>query len=142
MQSAKWFIIGFEDQTVQNCIDKGKKMLGQNRWLKFLVLFFVFFIWHGSALFGYTPWEDNGTYVPELGKVKVRTGFSIKSIDVIPITQMNCIFREMEENPTAQTSQIYRQPHCASLRNQRIFNSENWNMPSEAKQRRDNKAYL
>lgn len=83
--------------------------------------------------YAYTPWEDNSLYSSELGKAKVRVRFQIQEVDVYPITQMNCIFSQMEDDPDARTSSNYRQPHCASLRNQRVQAASRQDMPSGTK---------
>ena len=104
--------------------------------IKLLQLFAVLstLILLGSMdLYGYTPWEDNSSYGSELGKAKIRIRFQIREVDVYPITQNNCIFRQMEDRPNARTSPNYRQPHCASLRNQRVEASERHDMPAGTK---------
>ena len=85
------------------------------------------------SAFAYTPWEDNGSYSEDLEQVKIRVGREVRTIDVYPITQKNCIFEQMEETPDVRTSADYRQPHCASLRNQRVSASDNHEMPSATK---------
>lgn len=81
----------------------------------------------------YSAWTDNSTYEAELGKAKIRVYFNVRTIDVYPITQNNCIFYQLEENPEPRTSSNYRQPHCASLRNQRVEASGNQEMPKGTK---------
>ena len=81
----------------------------------------------------YTPWQDNSEYQEKLGEAKIRVGQEIKTIKVFPITQENCIFVQMEDNPKLHTSSQYRQPHCASLRNQRIADSNQREMPVSTK---------
>lgn len=88
----------------------------------------AFFIFTVPAM-AYTPWVDNTTYDETLGEARVLYRQRLQTIPVYPITQKNCIFEEMEDKPDTRTSTDYRQPHCASLRNQRVSASENSDMP-------------
>ncbi len=81
-------------------------------------------------LLAYSPWEDNANYNPELKKAKILRFSGIEEVDVYPITQKNCIYEQLEEQADVRTSESYRQPHCASLRNQRIKASDNNEMPA------------
>ncbi len=83
--------------------------------------------------FAYTAWESNSTYTPTPDKAKIRIRFKVRSIPVIRITQMNCIYRETEDRPAVWTKDKYKQPHCASLRNQREKASDNQKMPAGTK---------
>ncbi len=86
-----------------------------------------------SSLYGDTTWESYSVYEPVLTKAKILRLTGIETVDVVPITQKNCIYEQLEEEPANRTSDTYRQPHCASLRNQRIKASSNNDMPSGVK---------
>jgi hypothetical protein len=86
-----------------------------------------------QSLWAYSPWTDNSQYEPALKKAKILRFSGIEEVDVYPIIQKNCIYEQLEDEPGNRTSDVYRQPHCASLRNQRIKASENNEMPSGTK---------
>ena len=100
---------------------------------KFLIVGLAVIILLPAVAFGYTPWQDNINYNEELDEAKIRVRLKVRTIKVYPITQKNCIFEEMEENPETRTSTDYRQPHCASLRNQRVAASDGNDMPEKTK---------
>jgi len=104
-----------------------------NLTIKTVVLILILTMGSAVTAFGYKPWVDNLVYDEELGQAKIRVWGQVRTINVYQITQKNCIFEQMEENPDVRTSTTYRQPHCASLRNQRVASSENHDMPSETK---------
>ncbi len=100
---------------------------------KLLIIGLGIVIFSTANAFGYTPWQDNLSYNEELGEARIRVRREIRTIKVYPVTQKNCIFEQMEENPDSRTSTDYRQPHCASLRNQRVSASDNNDMPEHTK---------
>lgn len=90
-------------------------------------------LFSSQNLIAYTPWDDNSAYEPTLKKAKILRFSGIETIDVYPITQKNCVYEQLEEEPESRTSSNYKQPHCTSLRNQRIKASENNEMPAGTK---------